>query len=139
MAMMLDSIDLGERYDLAGDQLEWVDEFDWDAVAQEQERSLAGTLIVQEGVKLYGRPITLASNGAAWFELSQVRELEILRDQPGRVMPLVLPDGREFSVIFNRINGAPIEAKPVERQVNPGPGALYELTLRLLTVAPPAP
>lgn len=138
MAMMLDSIDLGELYDLGGEQLEWVDEFDWDAVAQEQERSLAGTLIVQEGVKLHGRPITLASNGAAWFLLSLVRQLEVLRDEPGRVMPLVLPDGREFSVIFNRTAGAALEAKPIERQVNPGPDALYELTIRLITVAPPA-
>lgn len=137
MAMMLDSIQLDEQYDLGGDQLEWIDEFDWDAVAQEQERSLAGTLIVQEGVKVHGRPITLASNGAAWFELSLVRQLEILRDQPGRVMPLVLPDGREFSVIFNRANGAALEAKPLWRQVNPGADALYEITLRLLTVAPP--
>lgn len=137
MAVMLDSIQLDEHYDLAGDQLEWTDEFDWDAVAQEQERSLAGTLIVQEGVKNYGRPITLSSNGAAWFELSLVRQLEVLRDQPGRVMPLVLPDGREFSVIFNRTAGAALEAKPIWRQVNPGPDALYELTIRLITVAPP--
>ena len=139
MAMMLDSIDLGEQYDLGGDQLEWVDEFDWDAVAQEQDRSLAGTLFVQEGVKVHGRPITLASNGAAWFPLSLVRQLEILRDQPGRVMPLTLPDGREFYVIFNRANGAALEAKPLWRLVNPGADALYELTLRLITVAPPPP
>ena len=139
MAMMLDSIDLGEQYDLGGDQLEWVDEFEWDAVAQEQDRSLAGNLIVQEGLKVYGRPITLSSNGAAWFVLSLVRQLEILRDQPGRVMPLTLPDGREFHVIFNRANGAALEAKPLWRQVNPGPDALYELTLRLITVAPPPP
>ena len=139
MAMMLDSIDLGELYDLGGEQLEWVDEFDWDAVAQEQERSLAGNLIVQEGVKVHGRPITLASNGAAWFLLSLVRQLEVLRDEPGRVMPLVLPDGREFSVIFNRTAGAALEAKPLWRQVNPGPDALYELTIRLITVAPPPP
>ena len=137
MAMMLDSIQLDEQYDLAGDQLEWVDEFEWDAVAQEQERSLAGNLIVQEGIKVHGRPITLSSNGAAWFELSLVRQLEILRDQPGRVMLLVLPDGREFWVVFNRANGAALEAKPLWRQVNPGADALYELTLRLLTVAPP--
>ena len=139
MAVMLDSIQLDEHADLAGDQLEWTDEFEWDAVAQEQERSLAGNMIVQEGVKIHGRPITLASNGAAWFMLSLVRQLEVLRDQPGRVMPLTLADGREFYVIFNRIGGAALGAKPLERQVNPGPDALYELTIRLLTVAPPTP
>lgn len=137
MAVMLDSIQLDEHTDLAGDQLEWTDEFEWDAVAQEQERSLAGNMIVQEGVKIHGRPITLASNGAAWFMLSLVRQLEVLRDQPGRVMPLTLADGREFHVIFNRVGGAALEAKPLWRQVNPGPDALYELTIRLLTVASP--
>ena len=50
--MLLDSVELG-------DQLEWVDEFTWDAVAQEQERSLGGQLLVQEGLKIHGRPITL--------------------------------------------------------------------------------
>ncbi|HCR1765151.1 TPA: hypothetical protein ONB22_005849, partial [Pseudomonas aeruginosa] len=54
--MRLDAVELG-------DQFEWVDEFTWDAVAQEQERSLTGALLVQEGTKLHGRPITLRSGG----------------------------------------------------------------------------
>lgn len=137
MAMTLDTVDLGEEYDLGGDQLEWVDEFDWDPVAQEQDRSLSGALIVQEGVKLYGRPITLASNGAAWFLLSVVRQLEALRDERGRIMLLTLPTGAQHHVIFNRAAGAAVEAKPLWRQVNPGADALYEITLRLITVAPP--
>ncbi|MEF0783260.1 hypothetical protein PX156_12995, partial [Pseudomonas aeruginosa] len=93
--MRLDAVELG-------DQFEWVDEFTWDAVAQEQERSLTGALLVQEGTKLHGRPITLRSGGGVWTPLWVVRQLEVLRDQRLRVMPLVLPDGREFSVIFNR-------------------------------------
>ncbi|MFB8828331.1 hypothetical protein ACE0DR_00960 [Azotobacter sp. CWF10] len=40
--MMLDSVELD-------DQFEWVDEFEWDAVAQEQERSVSGALLIQEG------------------------------------------------------------------------------------------
>lgn len=128
--MMLDSIELD-------DQFEWTDEFEWDAVAQEQERSLAGNLLVQEGVKVHGRPITLRSNGGVWTPLSDVRQLELLRDQVGRVMPLTLPDGREFSVIFNRSDGAPLEAVPVERLVNPPPDHPYEVSIRLITVAPP--
>ncbi|MCY1300191.1 hypothetical protein D9M70_497500 [compost metagenome] len=119
--------------------MEWTDEFEWDAVAQEQQRSLTGALLVQEGVRLHGRPITLRSNGGAWFRLATVRALEVLRDQPGRVMPLTLPDGREFHVIFNRAAGAPVQATPVFRTVNPGPDWEYELTLRLITVAPPPP
>lgn len=125
--MILDSIELD-------DQFEWTDEYEWDAVAQEQERSITGALLVQEGVKLHGRPITLASNGGVWTPLSLVRQLELLRDQPGRVMPLTLPDGRQFSVIFNRVNGAPLVATPLERLVNPPDDWPYEVTLRLITV-----
>lgn len=130
--MQLDSLELD-------DQFEWIDEFDWSAVAQESERSLGGQLLVQGGYKIYGRPITLASNGGVWTELQTVRALEVLRDQFGRVMPLQLPDGREFSVIFNHEAGPPLQCTPIERQVNPAATALYEITIRLLTVEPPAP
>ncbi|WP_249934961.1 hypothetical protein [Azotobacter chroococcum] len=127
---MLDSVELD-------DQFEWVDEFEWDAVAQEQERSVSGALLIQEGVKLYGRPITLKSNGGVWTPLSVVRSLEVLRDIPNKVMALTLPDGRSFSVIFNRADGAALEALPLERRVAPPDGWLYEVNLRLITVAPP--
>ncbi|WP_240441918.1 hypothetical protein, partial [Pseudomonas aeruginosa] len=93
--MRLDAVELG-------DQFEWVDEFTWDAVAQEQERSLTGALLVQEGTKLYGRPITLRSGGGVWTPLWVVRQLEVLRDQRLRVMPLVLPDGHPDSRPWRR-------------------------------------
>lgn len=139
MAMTLDSVDLNADQTLGGDQLEWVDEFEWTPIAQEQERSLTGALLVQQGSKLYGRPITLKSNGAAWFPLSVVRSLEVLRDIPGKVMPLGLPDGRAYSVIFDHSGGAPLKAIPLWRQVNPAADHLYEIELSLITVAPPAP
>ncbi|MDF3935466.1 hypothetical protein [Pseudomonas citronellolis] len=128
--MKLDSIDLD-------DQLLWVDEFTWSSVAQEQERSVSGAFLVQEGLKRYGRPVTLQSAGGSWTPLYVVRQLELLREQPGRVMTLVLPDGREFSVIFNRTDTAPpLEAEALFRETLPGDNADYLLTLRLITVAP---
>ena len=137
MAMTLDTVDLAEDIDLGGDQLEWVDEFDWDPIAQEQDRSLTGALIIQEGVKLYGRPITLESNDGAWFTLATVRALEALRDQLGKVMLLTLPTGDTHYVTWNRAAGAPVVGKPLFRTVNPGLDDLYHITLRLITVAPP--
>lgn len=128
--MILDSIDLGD--------LHWVDEFEWDQIAQETQRSVSGQLLVQAGVKHHGRPITLASDGGEWTPLAVVRSLELLRDTLGKVMQLSLPDGRQFSVIFNR-ESAPLEAVPLFRQINPGPEHLYEITVRLLTVEPPEP
>jgi len=127
IAMKLAGIDLDPQHD-------WTDEYDWDPVAQEQSRTLTGKLIVQEGVKIHGRPITLDGTGCAWTPLSVVRQLESLRDQPGLVMPLVLPDGRTYSVIFNRAEGAAIQAKPVHRQVKPDSDEFYEVVLRLITV-----
>jgi len=130
--MKLDSIELD-------DQLAWVDEFNWDAVAQDQQRTITGALLVQEALKLHGRPITLRSDEGAWIPLSTVRQLEVLRDLRLRVMPLVLADGREFSVMFNRQDGPPLEAVPLFREVSPGSEADYLVTLRLITVAPPPP
>lgn len=137
MKFTLDTVDLAADPDLGGEQIEWTDEWEWDPVAQEQERSLTGGLIVQEGVKRYGRPITLASNGGAWFTLATVRALEALRDQSGIVMLLTLPTGDEHYVTWNRVDGSPLQAKPLHRIVAPGPHWLYELTLKLITVAPP--
>lgn len=131
--MMLDSIELD-------DQLEWADEFEWDAVAQERERTITGHLVVQEGLKVHGRAITLRSNGGVWTPLSVVRQLEVLRDQVAKVMHLVLPDGRDFHVMWRRAEGEPpLEAVPVFREVNPPPDADMEVTLRFFSVAPPPP
>lgn len=137
MQLTLDEIDLADNPDLGGEQLEWTDEWDWNAVEQEQERSLTGALIVQEGAKLYGRPITLSSNGGAWFTLAKVRELEALASVPGAVHLLTLPTGAQHYVTWNRVAGPVVQARAVYRIVNPDPDWLHELTLRLITVAPP--
>lgn len=88
--------------------------------------------MVQKDAKVHGRPITLDGTGCVWTPLSVVRQLEALRDQPG----LVLPDGRAFSAIFNRADGAPLVAKPVHREVNPGGAEPFEVMLKLVSVAP---
>lgn len=137
MQLTLDDIDLSAAPNEGGEQIEWTDEFEWDPVAQEQERSLSGALIVQEGHKRYGRPITLQSNGGAWFALATVRALEAKRETAGAVMLLTLPNGAQHYVTWNRSAGTPVQATPIWRAVNPGPDELYELTLRLITVAPP--
>lgn len=126
--ILLDGIELDA-------DLEWTDEFSWTAVGQEQARSVSGVLLVQHGAKQHGRPITLASNGGAWVPLSTVRSLELLRDQPGRVMHLQLLDGRQFDVIFDHSSAAPLEATPVFRHAAPAADYPHEIVLKLLTVA----
>jgi hypothetical protein len=137
MALTLDSLDLADDPNLGGEQLDWTDEWDWDPVEQNQDRSLSGALIVQEGVKLYGRPITLSSNGGAWFTLAKVRQLEAMAAVRLQVMLLTLPTGATHYVTWNRAAGPAVQASPLFRQVSPSADWLYELTLRLITVAPP--
>lgn len=137
MRLLLDDIDLSADPRLGGEQMEWVDEWDWNPVEQDQKFSLAGVLIIQEGVKVYGRPITLSSNGGAWFTLATVRALEALAAVPGAVHHLTMPTGAEHYVTWNRVAGPVVQAVPVHRTVNPDPDWLHQLTLRLITVAPP--
>lgn len=136
-SLMLGPVDLADDIALGGEQIEWVDQYDWDPVAQEQERSLNGKLHVQEGVKVYGRPITLQSNGGAWFALAKVQAVQALAAVPGQTLLLKLPGGAEHYVTFNRTDGAAVQAKPVHRFAVHGQGDKFEMTIRLITVAPP--
>lgn len=83
-------------------QFDWADEFNWQSLAQsEGVRSLSGALIIQQGLKLAGRPITL--NGSrARLSLGDLRQLQAWADVPELTMQLDSPDGRQFSVIFRR-------------------------------------
>lgn len=119
------------------DQLQWVNEFEHNPIEQTREHSITGALMIQEGVKLYGREIDLRSNGGAWTPLSVVHQLEALRDELGRVMLLTLPGDRQHHVIWNRTGGAPLTAEPLFREAYPTDDSLYLVNLRLLTVAPP--
>jgi hypothetical protein len=56
----------------------WSDEFDWKPIEQNQERAIDGTLIIQEGKKKSGRPITLsASDGQGWINALIYQSLRI--------------------------------------------------------------
>ncbi|MCH8530365.1 MAG: hypothetical protein LAT65_05895 [Saccharospirillum sp.] len=124
--------------DITLPDLIWLDEFDYNQMAQEQERSLTGGLLLQEGAKQYGRPITLSEG---WLTRESVNLLYTLEAQPSEPVLLTLPDGREFYVVLDRTRGPAIEARPVRRytQAANEPGWQYATTIRLLTVEPPAP
>ncbi|NKI17440.1 hypothetical protein HCU74_08420 [Spongiibacter sp. KMU-166] len=126
--MTLDGIDIT-------DNLVWVDEFQFNQIEQSQERSLTGGLIVQEGVKRYGRPITLRG----WLPRATLDLLFALEATPATAMTLVLADARTFSVIFNRTRIA-IEADEVApyTKASTEPDWQYQTTLNLLTVEPSA-
>ncbi|GAA4648725.1 hypothetical protein GCM10023116_09960 [Kistimonas scapharcae] len=127
--MTLDDIELP-------DDLLWVNEYQWQPVAQETERTLTGALLVQEQAKLYGREIELLGEQSGWVTRTTVDALKTLEAEAGKVMTLTLPDTRIFQVIFDRSNGAAVEAQQVLPYAYPDNDYLYSLTVRLLTVAP---
>lgn len=128
--MMLGGIDITDNFI-------WSDEFNYNQVEQSQERSLTGGMIFQHGVKQFGRPITL---GESWLPRFIVDALFALEATTAPML-LTLADTREFSVVFDRVRGVPIDAKPVDGYVLAAndPNWQYKVTIRLLTVPPPEP
>lgn len=99
---MLGQITLG-GIDLPGD-LAWTDEFDWCPVARESAYSLTGALIINESVKLSGRPITLEAKqmdtGWVWVTRDTATLIRALAATPGWTGTLTLADNRSFTVAF---------------------------------------
>lgn len=112
----------------------WLDEFHFNQVEQTRERSLLGGLIIQQGVKLYGRPITLD----LWLDRQALDAIYVKEASVSHAMPMTLPDGREYTVIFDRSRGLAVEADPVAPYADASntPDWKYRVTLRLVTVEP---
>ena len=125
------------------DGLVWSDEYDWTPIAQSAgDYSLTGALLLQESVKLSGRPITLAyqrdgNEHTAWIKRAQTHNgwssLEALRAAllvHSVKLTLTLHDNRQFTVSPRHDSGGPIKVQPKSvyksfALANPGPDALY--------------
>ena len=115
----------------------WSDEFDWKPIEQNQERALNGSLIIQEGKKLSGRPITLtADTNMAWLKrhiVSQLKDWSALQDEQFTLVFEYPHDARQFNVIFNHADTA-MEAKPVKDIPTVSEDDYYRVTLKFLEV-----
>ncbi|MDH0031327.1 MULTISPECIES: hypothetical protein [unclassified Acinetobacter] len=116
----------------------WSDEFDWKPVEQNIERAIDGTLIVQEGKKKSGRPITLLSktDKQGWIKRSSLSVIQDWSALQGEQFTLVFEyphDTRQFNVIFNHAEGA-IEATPVRGVPSISDNDFYRATFRFLEV-----
>ena len=79
--------------------LRFEDEFAWSPLAQANEYSLTGSLLVEQTTRLAGRPITLVGGQQfAWLTRSEVSALKALLDT-GAEMTLTLHDARSFTVL----------------------------------------
>ena len=118
--------------------LRWADEFTWSPLTQATEYSLTGALIVHQGEKQAGRPITLeGGKDFAWLTRTEVAALKALLDA-GEEMTLTLHDARTFTVLPAGEAPLKVTALPVVKDsgpANPSSSARYVLdTLTLIEV-----
>lgn len=114
----------------------WTDEFEWSPLETAKEYGLTGALIVDVAERQNGRPITLeASDEKGWLGMTRakLKSLYALAAVPNATYPLILADGREFTVMF-RPGEAPISARPLANRENPPDDWPYIITLRLIEV-----
>ena len=133
MTWQLKRKDTGETLALPAD-LQWQDEMDWSAVAQAApQRTLSGALVIQQGTKLNGRPVTLAGDWA-WHRRSDLLRLREWGDVPELVMTLAHPDGRSFDVIFRLHEKQFAKAEAVAFCTPETDDTPYLATINLMTV-----
>lgn len=117
---------------LPGD-LVFEDEFQWTPVARSAEYTLTGSLVIEESLKLAGRPITLVAKseflGHIWLSRATIKALYEKASEVGKVMNLTLSDGRTFSVRFKE-NG--VTADPVYHIGDHADTDRYYLKIQLL-------
>jgi hypothetical protein len=115
------------------DALMWSDEFAHQAVQQTVTRGLDGTLILQEGLKQAGRPVTLAAPGeGGWVTRADVDRLYALSAVAGQVMTLTLR-GVPMSVTWRHSDTA-LDASPITPLEDVQPDDYWRVTLRLMTL-----
>jgi hypothetical protein len=112
----------------------WFDEFGWSRVEKSLEYSVTGAALIDAGVRLAGRPISLQGEvDAGWIKRGTLTALQALAEtDPTAEHALVLADGRTFTVQF--APGVAVEGKPLARPELPVEDYPYVATVRLITV-----
>lgn len=125
------------------DGLRWTDEFAWSPVAQSSAFGLTGALLIQQGIKQAGRPVTLTGgNTWAWMRRSALIALQALIDGATTPLILTLHDGRAFHVLPDQTTSAGAlvaDALPIvldSGPADPQPESWYVVnTLKFVVVA----
>ena len=134
---LIDQVTLAEI--LLPNDLLWVDEFRWTPVASSSSYSLAGALIIEQGVKLAGGPISLEGpdNEMAWISRTVHEALRAAAATPARRFKLMLEyptDAREFLVAFAPVDD-PIDGNPVKGFPEQEPDSRFSEKLKFIEVA----
>lgn len=100
------------------DGLIWDDELAWQPGVQSSEYALGGGIVIDEGRRTSGRPITLfggrtGTTSWAWMKRSALLTLKTAIDAAGATFTLTLHDARTFSVRPRRSDGPALDAFPL--------------------------
>lgn len=119
--------------------LYWSDEFAWFETEQTVERGLTGALIIDQGARQEGRPITLEppEDGAAWMVRATLAQIQAWEANPAVTTMTLSLRSVSYDVVFRRHDGPPIEARPVLFVADPTPGGFgdwYLTTLRFMVI-----
>lgn len=136
--MILTDLVTLEQLQLPND-LMWVDEFNWSPVASTHTYTLAGALIIEQGVKQAGRPITLRSeqDDMAWVTRQTAQRLKAFSAIAGRLFKLKFEyptDSREFQVMFSLDTAEAVTASPVKGFPGHQDGDWFKIAMKLLEV-----
>lgn len=94
------------------DALNWTDEYSWSPVQQTTSYTTTGALLIEEGVKQAGRPITLeGADDKTWCTRAMVDQLHTWAQTPGLLLTLTLR-GTARTVTFDHSKDA-LQGLPV--------------------------
>ena len=89
----------------------WLDQFDWNEINRNVQRTISGGLVFQTTVKDAGRPVTL---DCGWVSRSTLATLEALRDNPtATTFTVVLADETAMTCSFHPDAESPVQVDPV--------------------------
>ncbi len=112
----------------------WSDEANWNPVLQTANRTITGANVIQVGVMLKGRPITLEpeDDRSAPTTREKVDQLRNWAAVPGKTMTLTI-GAVEYPVIFRHQDGG-FEAKKWIHYDNVVPTDIYLVVIRLMEI-----
>lgn len=132
---LIDTVTLAEI--VLPNELLWQDEFNWSKIASTSTFGTTGSLIIQQGERLEGRPITLGAEEAMdWVTRATLTALQTASKIGGRHFTLKLEypdDTREFNVIFAPVEDR-IEASPVKGFPEHAPDSWWHVKLKFIEV-----
>ena len=135
--MKLIDLTTNEELLLPNDLL-WSDEFEWSPVVANNTYTLTGSLVIQQGVRQAGRPISLKApeQDMAWVTRATVQKLRDWSAIAGRQFRLVLEyptDSRQWVVVFAHADD-PIGAEPAKGFPGHAAGDWFRVSLKFIEV-----